>query len=127
MQKLMIFFLGIAIIAFAGCTQSKMVTMKSEPAGAEVTVNGHYIGKAPVSYLFIDRPFTAEDYIVTAKLEGYYDDTRVFIDKPSGGINRYVPDDIIFKLNPRKSGSPSDSAKAQPRSIDVLIKGYAAG
>ena len=97
--------LGLAILAVTifciGCA-SKVALIKSEPPGANVTVNGNYVGKTPVTYRFRDDWQISirgtDDYIVEATLEGYHSDTRVFKDTSDFANPEFVPDVIFFEL-----------------------------
>ncbi len=59
----------IAIMVVAGC--STMVTIQSEPSGADIILNNQKVGKTPFAVKLSDFAFNSYD--VTLKKEGYAD------------------------------------------------------
>lgn len=59
----------VALIAVTGC--STMVTIQSDPSGAEIILNNQKIGKTPFAVSLSDFAFNSYD--VTLKKDGYSD------------------------------------------------------
>lgn len=75
--------LGLALLS--GCARYQYVNVRSEPAGAEVFVDGERVGRTPLR-IQVDRD---TDHLVFLKLEGHLPERRVLT------LNR-VPDRIDF-------------------------------
>lgn len=98
--------MGVIMLIGTGCSSTKQVLIKSEPTGANIAVNGGYVGRTPVTYRFRDdvQLFSVrgtDDYVVEATLDGYKADTRVFKDTGDTDVH-YVPDVILFELREDK-------------------------
>jgi hypothetical protein len=59
-----------ALVAIlAGCAESTEIL--SDPSGARISVNGRFVGAAPVIFAVPREEFSAQEFTVTAEREGY--------------------------------------------------------
>ncbi len=99
----------ILILIAVGCLMpactSKLVRIDSTPAFADIEINDEYIGKTPLYFRFRDKwyPWPIEkydDYSIVARLDGYEPAAQVFKDTPPRLDISYVPDEIVFDMEP---------------------------
>ena len=102
-MRKMILTVSVVAMLCAGCTTYQKVTFKSDPPGADITVNGVPHGKAPVTArLRTDGPsFDASkwQHKVRATLQGYQNEEMI-LNSPSAYWNNTqpFPDEIVIKL-----------------------------
>jgi hypothetical protein len=64
---------GVALLALlaalAGCAESTLI--RSQPEGARISVNGRFVGTAPVRFTVPRKEFTSQEFTVLAEHEGY--------------------------------------------------------
>jgi len=101
-----IFFLAAGCLMPA-CT-SKLVRIDSSPAFADIEINDEHIGKTPIYHRFRDNWYPwpiskTEDYSVVAKLPGHKPAVKLFKDTPPALDIGYVPDEVVFDLEPIKT------------------------
>lgn len=111
-KPLLLVILIIAGFNILGCT-SKLVRIDSKPAFADIEINDEYIGKTPLYYRFRDNwypwPITkTENYSVVAKLSGHEPGVKVFKDTPPALDISYVPDEVVFELEPAETGKAAE-------------------
>ena len=99
MHKIAALIALLSFVLFIGSCSKKIVVFKSEPPGANIFLNGSYVGRTPTNHRITDYPGIREAYKVEAELDGYHSCVKVFKDiDRSVGIG-YVPDVVFFYLN----------------------------
>lgn len=67
-MKILRFLMAAAVTAAVSCThETKQLRIDTQPQGADVSVNGKYVGKSPVETEILQR----HDQGITASKEGY--------------------------------------------------------
>jgi hypothetical protein len=93
---------SLLLLFFTGCGTSGQFVVKSEPAGAEILVDGKPMGRTPatVSILFLEnKQLVTEKKIITLRLKGYREVKEVLSYQ---GNNSQL---LNFRLEPLPSGS----------------------
>ncbi len=105
--KIAIMFMGLVLVFTA--SDSKLVKIDCDPGPADVYINGGFAGKTPLYYRFRDvwdvwpkdKP---DNYTVSVVYNDSYEKgERFFEDTPERADISYVPDEIIFKLDPKEN------------------------
>jgi hypothetical protein len=94
---------AVAAVGAACGTVGQRVGIVSEPAGAEVYVDGKLVGKAPLM-LRMDR---GTDHLVFVKLEGYVPERAILaLNQAPDDVDFLTPADVNVRLQPRL-GAPT--------------------
>ena len=113
-------FLALAAV-LSGCASvfndtSPPVRITSEPADADVTVDGHYIGKTPITA----ELSTKTSHQVRIEKEGYQGRTK-FIQSNTGAL--WVVLDILFGLIPIVIDAVTgDWAELETENVNVVLE-----
>ncbi len=104
--------IGLACLPLlAGCALYQNVAIETQPAGAEIYVDGKSLGLTPLS-LPIDR---VVDHSVLLKKDGFRPEMVVLTLYPmSDGIDYLAPADVRVQLNPLPGNSD--------RTLDIEIE-----
>ena len=120
MRRLAIFiFFAAVILVFTGCVNT---TITSEPPGAEVRLNGRFLGDTPFECKIKQGlGLIGNRYRFTASKEGYNKETKDFYESPTMNVTEVVPKKIHFKLIPAKK-TPAADEDAQDEEQDGPIE-----
>jgi hypothetical protein len=98
--------LVLALVPFvAGCQQRQATIIRSEPAGALVSVDKTAVGNAPAEYTFDFR--RKPNYVVSARLPGYFEAERV-VGKDTPGVR----DALLVALQPDEAWTATTRSEA---------------
>ena len=123
----------VGVFALAGCTSH--ILINTEPDGAEVYVDGQYLGQAPVQ--FADTSIVGTTHLVEVKKEGY-EPTRAQFSR-SGNVNAGAliggffclvpwlwvmdyPATVTYRLRPAKAAGET-AWLALPPGVDCPLPG----
>ena len=120
MRTKTLLFIALAA-ALSGCASvfndtSPPVTITSEPADADVTVDGHYIGKTPIT----TELSTKTSHQVKIEKEGYQGRTT-FIQSNTGAL--WVVLDVLFGLVPIVIDAVTgDWAELETENVNIVLE-----
>ena len=120
MRTKTLLFIALAA-ALSGCASvfndtSPPVTITSEPADADVTVDGHYIGKTPIT----TELSTKTSHQVKIEKEGYQGRTT-FIQSNTGAL--WVVLDVLFGLVPIIIDAVTgDWAELETENVNIVLE-----
>ena len=120
MRTKTLLFIALAA-ALSGCASvfndtSPPVTITSEPADADVTVDGHYIGKTPIT----TELSTKTSHQVKIEKDGYQGRTT-FIQSNTGAL--WVVLDVLFGLVPIIiDAATGDWAELETENVNVVLE-----
>lgn len=86
-----------AVLLLTGCTTT-MIT--SDPEGAEVKLNGQYIGLTPFRYKVTQEFGHINKYRFAATKEGYFTEVKTYYESPMMNVTKVIPEKIHFILRP---------------------------
>lgn len=129
------------VLGLAGCAvftkgRTQVVTIRSNPGGADVTIDGLYVGRTPVSV----RLPRDKARSVTVSKAGFASQGAVLLTRPNeyekrflrwgidyelGAMTELSPDDLVVDLKPEKlkisDGDRYAQMKAQVARADALM------
>ncbi len=93
MIRIGMFYSALVLLASAGCVEQVM-TIRSDPPGALVSLNGQEVGRTPMTRDFV----WYSNYDVTLRKEGYQ--TLKTSAKVYAPIWQWIPLDLVFEILP---------------------------
>ncbi len=102
-----LFMLCISMIFIAcGC---RATNITSEPPGAEVWLNGKYVGVTPIKDFKVTQEIGhMNKYRFKVFLEGYESITKTYYESPMMNVIEVIPSKIHFKMLPAKEKKTTD-------------------
>ena len=93
--------IGLLLIGCVGCVGKAVTRITSDPSGAIVTLDKHYIGDTPFTYTVKSMSGFDNTYTFLAIKDGYRTQTKKFQETVTfGGVKSAIPPRIHFTLEP---------------------------
>ena len=90
--------LSVFLLVAVGCAARTVIT--SDPSGAHISVNEHYLGETPLRATIMDEPGAGSVYLIKAEKQGYKTTSKVFREEGLEDAAGCIPNAIYFQLEP---------------------------